>query len=190
MVWACKLVHLVSQVVYPLSCRSIGVPLWVNTRPFASSVAAYVLMTFSTDDLSLDSRSLDSVGKSWWNISGLGHSYLNHPLIFRMEGVYMWVVLAWPADSHVLRLCLVSGRQKFVPVVIVCCPFVSEAPLTYCHRLGLPWPIQVSNMNSRQMALSLLSLLQEWHGVCWSMPIISFNFSTSSSKLLLAKGTQ
>jgi len=127
MVWAYNLVHLVSQVIFSLSNRLTGVPLWVIT---ASSVAAYVLMTFSTDDLSYHSRSLDPVGKLWWNISGLGYSYLDHPPIFRMASVYMWVVLALSADSHVLRLCLVSGRQKIVPVIIVCCLLVSEVPLT------------------------------------------------------------
>ena len=118
------------KLFFSLSYRLTGVPLWVITKLFASSVAAYVLMTFSTDDLSHHSRSLDPVGKLWWNISGLGHSYLDHPLIFRMASVYMWVVLALSAAYHVLRLCLVSGRQKIVPVIIVCCLLVSEVPLT------------------------------------------------------------
>ena len=91
--------------------------------------AAHILYSF-VDDLCYHSKSLyNPIGKSWSNVDGAGHSYLHHPLILCVAGVYMWVALAWPAGPHV-TLCPVSGRQKPVPIIIVSCPLFSEMTLT------------------------------------------------------------
>jgi len=103
---------------------------WLTSN--LDSLAAHVSMMLLADDFSYHSKSLCPVEKSRSNIniSGSGHSYLHSSPILRVAGVCMWVALIWSADSLVLTLCLVSGRKKIIPVIIVCCLLVSEVPVT------------------------------------------------------------